>query len=219
MGAEVLVPLALAAAGTGVQTFVQQKALRDQDEAAAQGIRVQAGHQREADARVAQEVANLEQSSPEAAQKSATDAFMDQLRRTRASAQGEQQIGALSDEYNTGAAKAGKAIDQYGANRAGTLARINAPAVQRQNETFSRLRAGTDLGLIDNAAQGDQFLAQLRQQSIRPNPWAAAGGELLAGAGSGMAANGGYGAGSTRVPKGGVKRYDAPVSGFTRGLA
>lgn len=218
MGTEALwVPAVLAAVGTGVQAVETRNTAKEQDEAAAQGIRTQAGHQRQADARVAQEVSNLQASSPEDSQRAATDAFMEQLKRTRAQAHGPEQVGAVSDEFSAGSAQAGADVDKFGANRAGLLGRINAPGMQRQNETVSRLRAGTDLGLIRRNSSGDQFLTQLRQQSIRANPWTMAAGQLIGGVGSGMAAN--AGGGPARVPPGGVKRYDAPVSGFTRGRA
>lgn len=214
MGTEaVWVPAVIAAVGAGVQAKEANDTARDTDEAAAQGIRLQSGKQREADARVAQEVNQLQSSTPEDSQREATDAFMQQLRRTRGQAHGAGAVGATSDAYTTDSARAASDVDQYGANRAGLLGRINAPGLQRTAENVSRLRAGTDLGLISRAANADQFLTQLRLQNTRPNPWVMAGGQVLQGAGSGMA-SGGYGTGATTVPTGGVKRYDAPVNGF-----
>src|SRR4051812_9942209 len=112
MGTEALwIPAVMAAVGTGVQAKEQHDTLKEQDEAAAQGIRTQAGHQREADARVAQEVNKIGQSSPEDSQREATDAFMSQLKRTRAQAQGGGSVGAVSDAYATDSTQAGKDVD------------------------------------------------------------------------------------------------------------
>lgn len=210
MGAELLVPAIISAVGAGVQAHQTHKTAKEQDEAAAQGIRTQAGHQREADARVAQEVAGLEASSPEASQKAATDSFMEQLKRTRSQAHGPDQVGALSDEYSSGSAQAGADVDKFGASRADLLGRINAPGLQRQDETVSRLRAGTDLGLIGRNSAGDQFLTQLRQQSIRPNPWVMAGGQVLGGIGAGMASQ----AGAAKPPKPQQGLVDGQYHGF-----
>lgn len=219
MGTEALwIPAVIAAVGAGVQGKEAHDTAKDQDEAAAQGIRTQAGRQREADARVQQEVNQIGESTPEDSQREATDAFMAQLKRTRSQAHGGESVGAVSDAYATDSANANKAVDQYGANRAGVLGRINAPGLQRTAETVSRLRAGSDLGQISRNSAGDQFLTQLRASQIRANPWIMAGGQALQGYGQGMATS--SGAGATPVKQGGVVRYDQPVSGFdTRGLA
>lgn len=220
MGTEALwIPAVLSAVGAGVQGYSSYQANKSQDEAAAQGIRTQDAHQRDADARVAQEVTKLQSSSPEDSQRQATDAFMDQLKRTRSQAHGADTVGNTSDQFNADSASATADVDKYGANRAGVLGRINAPGLQRTAEGISRLRAGSDLGVIGRASAGDEFLTQLRARSIRPNPWTQAAGQVIGGIGSGMASNGAYGEGATPVPKGGVRRYDQPVAGFTRGAA
>lgn len=194
MGTEALwIPAVVAAVGAGVQAKETHDVAKEQDEAAAQGIRTQAGRQREADARVAQEVNELQSSSPEESQREATDAFMQQLKRTRSQAHGGGSVGAVSDAYNADSAGASAAVDQYGTTRAGLLGRINAPGLQRTAETVSRLRAGSELGQIGRNAAGDQFLTQLRMGQIRANPWMMAGGQVLQGAGQGMASSG-YGA-------------------------
>lgn len=222
MGTEALwIPAVLSAVGAGVQARESYNVSKGQDEAAAQGIRTQAGHQREADARVAQEVGKLQNSSPEDSQREATDAFMQQLKRTRSQAHGEDTVGATSDAFNTDSARATADVDKYGANRAGILGRINAPGLQRTAENVSRARAGTDLGLIGRASAGDQFLSQLRQSQIRANPWTTAAGQIAGGVGAGMAANaGGSGleAATGTLDNGFQYRVPAPrpVSGFGR---
>lgn len=202
MGTEALwVPAVIAAVGAGVQAKETHDVAKEQDEAAAQGIRTQAGRQREADARVQQEVNKLGESTPEDSQRQATDAFMQQLKRTRSQAHGGGSVGAVSDAYNTDSANASTAVDQYGANRASVLGRISAPGLQRTAETVSRLRAGSELGQIGRNAAGDDFLNQLRMSQIQANPWVMAGGQVLQSAGSGMAASSGAGA-TKRPPKG-----------------
>lgn len=220
MGVETAIMVGLAAAGAGAQYKAQDDMLKNQDREAAQGIRIQAEHQRQADQRIAQEIGSLEDSSPEAMQRQATDAFMEQLRRTRNQAHGEESVGATSDAYNADSAQASSDIDAYGQNRAGVMGKINAAGLQRVAEGISRSRAGGDIDLIGRASNADNFMTQLRTQNIRANPWLMAGGQIMQGAAGGMASMG-YGAntGTTPVPKGGVKRYDAPATSFTRGMA
>jgi hypothetical protein len=223
MGTEALwIPAVLSAVGAGVQADQTNQAAKRQDEIAAQGIRTQSSKQRDADARVSQEVNKLQNSTPEDSQRQATDAFMDQLKRTRAQAHGEGQVGNVSSAYTSDADSAGKAVDQYGKNRASVLGRINAPGLQREQEGISRSRAGTDLGLISRAANGDQFLTELRARQNGVNPWAMAAGQVIGSAGSGMASN----AGGSSIPDtyvdtagGGFTNY-APkkVSGYGRGF-
>lgn len=211
----------MAAVGAGASYKAQDDMLRRQDENVAQGIRIQSARQREADQRVAQEVSNLENSSPEDMQRKATDAFMEQLRRTRNASRGEAAVGALSDAYTEDTAKSASDVDRYGANQAGIMGKINAAGLQRVAEGVSRSRAGSDLGLIGRASNADQFLTELRARNMRANPWLQAGGQILQGAASGMA-SGGYGASAKpqSVPRGGVYQYDAPVNQFgTRGLS
>jgi hypothetical protein len=218
MGTEALwVPAVIAAVGAGVQAKESHDTLKEQDEAAAQGIRTQAGRQREADARVAQEVDKLGQSTPEDSQREATNAFMEQLRRTRAQAHTGESVGAVSDAYNADSADASAAVDKYGANRAGVLGRINAPGLQRTAETVSRLRAGSELGQIARNASGDDFINQLRMSQIRANPWVMAGGQVMQSYGQSAAASSGAGAAS-KVPKGGTS-YGGTFTGSTRGFA
>lgn len=217
MGTEALwVPAVIAAVGSGIQAKEAHDVAKDQDEAAAQGIRTQAGRQREADARVQQEVDKIGASSPEESQREATDAFMQQLQRTRSQARGGESVGAVSDAYTTDSAAATKAVDQYGANRAGVLGRISAPGLQRTAETVSRLRAGSDLGQIGRNAAGDQFLNQLRMSQISANPWMMAAGQALQSYGQSSAASSG-----TKAPKpqGGTGAAGASFTGSTRGFA
>jgi hypothetical protein len=182
----------MAAVGTGVQANETNNAAKRQDEIAAQGIQMQSAKQREADARVSQEVNKLQSSTPEDSQEQATNAFMDQLKRTRAQSRGEGTVGNVSSAYAADSDAANKSVDQFGKSRASLLGRINAPGLQREQEGISRSRAGVDLGLIARAANGDNFLTQLRAKQSGANPWVMAGGQMLSSAGSGMATQGGY---------------------------
>lgn len=217
MGTEALwIPAVMAAVGTGIQAKESSDTAKEQDEIAAQNVRTQGEKQREANARVSEEITSLQNSSPEASQKAATDAFMEQLNATRAQAQGGETVGAVSDAYNTDSAKASADIDQYGQTKAGVLGRISAAGRQRQDEAISANRASTDLGLIASKAAGEDFLGQLRLSQAQNNPWTMAAGQAISGAGSGMASSGGGTTG--KVQKGGTS-YGGTYTGSTKGFA
>jgi hypothetical protein len=110
--------------------------------------------------------------------------FMDALRRSQLSGGGaglDNTPGATSDQYNADAATA------RGTNAAGnraaatTLARIDAPFMQRVRETTSGMRLNTDLSRLANEGQGQDFLSRLRSSLITPNAGLEATGDLLNG--------------------------------------
>jgi hypothetical protein len=207
MGTEAAwVPLVMAAVGTGTQAYVAHEAAADQDKTAAMGIREQAAHQRQADERVSSEVSALEQSTPEAARAQATGAFMDQLRKSRSQAVPGGVAGA-SSRYDEDLGAAGEEVQDFGSKVASTLARINAPGLQRQAEGQGFARLSSDLGGLQRSSTGDAFLNQLRLRGIKPDPWLSGAGELVTGVGGGMAANQGRYGGVTQ----GGTRTDVPV--------
>jgi hypothetical protein len=199
-------PLIVAALSAGAQAYQTNQVAKDQDAAAAQGIRSQAANQRQADEAVGASVDQLGQSTPEGARAKATEDFLGQLRRNR----GQAIPGATSGgsaRYNADMAGAQSDVADFGSRAADTLARINAPAMQREAEGVGFNRLSSNLGMIGRNASGDQFLDQLRLRSVRPNPWVSAGAELGQGAASGMAQNS-----QPSTPRVGrpVPRVDAP---------
>lgn len=171
------IALALMAAGTGLQYKNTQDTLKRQDATAADGIRRQGVHQREADAKVNAEVEKLKASSAEDERARAQGQYMDALRKRGGNAQAGLDTAVGSDAFREGAAEAATGVQQYGRDRAGLMARIDAPGLQRQGEAFGYGRLGTDLGLIGRESSGDNFINELRLRSIRRN----AGKDLLAG--------------------------------------
>lgn len=186
-GAE-LIPLALAAAGTAATAYNSYDTARRADRSAAQGIRDQAGHQREIDQRVNQEVQAVSRSNPEDAARKSTADFLGALRRTRGAAAPAGVIGG-SSRYADESGALGGQIQDYGADVAGNMGQINAPQLQRQQEGVGFGRLASDIGAQVRAANGDQFLNQLRQRAVRPNQGLQLFGELASTAGQGLAAN------------------------------
>lgn len=188
-----LIALALGSAALGL--WNQEQALKRQDRQAAANIRNQAKKQETADARIAQALTAQAASDPADELRQQTNAYIQTL-------QGGQQRGGLtagpggySDAYLQDVAAAGEAVDQYGVDRAGLLARMDAPALQRQNEgiLFDTLR--NDLGMIGREARGQDFIDTLKLKNIRANPWI----DALSQAGYGYAMGAAGSAGSADI--------------------
>jgi hypothetical protein len=206
MGSEVLIPLAISALGAGAQWYGSDQALKSQDRAAAQGIQTQAANQRQADYAVNASVDKLGQSSPEASRVTATNDFLGQLRRNRSQATPGATPGG-SSRYESDMAGAGKDVADFGTQEAGILGRVNAPAMQREQEGISFNRLHSDLNQIGRNSAGDQFLTQLRMRSAQPNPWLNAAGSVAQGAATGMAGRPGTTTPRTGTP---IPRVDTP---------
>lgn len=213
------VPYALAALSAGVGAWQADDTSKRQDREAAAGIRQQGATQRQADERVNAELAQLEGSSPEQERRASQDAFMQELQRSRATAASSMPgVAGASGRYGSDLVAADAAATGTAAKVADLMARINAPALQRQREGSSFGRAGSDLNVLGRRSAGDDFITQLRARSIRANPWITAGGQVLGGVGAGMASGGGAayspGAGTPEVvmlPNGQVVQTRRPV--------
>jgi hypothetical protein len=217
MGAEVLIPLAISAIGSGAQAYNSYDTAKDQDAEAAAGIRSQANYQREADARLNEEIGALERSTPEGASQSALEQYMTQLQRTRAQAQGSNPgVPGASNEFVNDTAAANKSVGNYGDRLAGIMSRISAPDRQRQAETTGFNRAAGDVQGIGRNANGSAFLSELRSRGIRNNPWVDLGGKLVQNAGAAAGDIMGPDAGTSRVLAAGQRQ---PARLAQRGLA
>lgn len=193
MGTEsVWVPLAIAAVSAGAQYYNTQQTAHKQDNALAEQIRNQAAQQREADARVTKTVQDTAASNPDAARDSVLDQYMQQMRRHQTAATGNLNtpVGA-SQAFKQDAANAALGVQNYGSQFADLMSRIDAPALQRQQEAFNFGNLSTDLAGIKRNAAGQDFLDELRLRSIRRNPWIDAASQMGMAYASGAAGAGG----------------------------
>ena len=183
-------PAIIAALSAGAQVYNQNKVAKDQAAITSQGLNEQAANQRNADEEVQRGIGEVANASPDEARKEATNAFLDQLRRNRSQTMGADTAGG-SDRFNddTAAAKAG--VAQYGEQAADVQGRINAPALQRQNESVSTGRLASNLAQYGRNARATDFLTRLRAGAVQQDPWINAGAELGQGVAGGMAASGG----------------------------
>lgn len=200
MGTEaVWVPLAISALGAGASAYNTHQTAKRQEEVAQNASMTQQRKQQEADARLNQELDTLSASGPDAERKAALDGFLQQLRANSGAAGGTSNVINASDRFKGDSANAGAAIKNYGTTRAGSLASINAPSLQRRREGYGINRAESDVQGIGRDANAEAFLSQLRMNSIQRDPWLDAAGQIAQGVGSGMAASGWSGFGPKTV--------------------
>jgi len=195
------IALALAAAAAGGQYVNTQQTAKRTDNAAADQIRQQAERQKEADAQVNDLVQKRAGSDASAERAQTLGGYLDQVRAaTGAATSGLGQVGRVSDAYQQSANDAALGVTDYGQKTAQLMSRIDAPAQQRQREALENAQFQTDLGLVKRNAAGDDFLARLRLQNIRRNPWIDAASQVAGGSANSIASGawgGGGSAGST----------------------
>jgi hypothetical protein len=200
MGTEALwIPAVISAIGAGASAYQTHQVAKDQDQAAAQGIRTQQAKQREIDARASQEIDALEQSSPEDERAAAMEKYMTQLRTARGNMEGDGNIPNASDRYQKDVVASKAGIGNFGEKVADILSRVQAAGDQRRNEGYSFGRAGSDIAGTAREAQGADFLNRLRISGIQRNPWVDAGSNVLQGVAQGMSAK--YASGAGPGPK------------------
>lgn len=185
--------IGILAASAGLKVYNSAQTAKKQDRALATSIRNQAGKQRQADARVNDEITKLEGSTAENQRVKNLTAYTDALRKRA----GEMTAGLTpaigSAAFQSDAAGAVDGVKRYADDSAGLMARIDAPAYQRRDEATGYGKLATDIGIISREADGQAFLDKLRLDRIRENPWLNALADIGMGvAGSGMT---GFGAG------------------------
>lgn len=178
----------IALAGAAVQQNNTVQTEKRQDSELALQLRNQGVKQREADSKVGEEVKRLQSSTSDDSRRKALDSYSTALRTNRAKSSAGLTPAIGSDAFREGSAVAAQGVQDYGAETAGLMSRIDAPMEQRRAESFSYGNLGTDLNLISREAQGQRYLDELRLRAIRRNP----GQDLLA---AGLSAYGGAYAG------------------------
>lgn len=207
-GAE-LIPLLTAAVGTGATVYSQQAAQAKQDREAAAGIMRQRALSDQAQTKVAKNIQDLNASNPDQDIQTRQSTYMDALRRSQGASKALPNVGGASSRFaeDVGAAQTENATNA--GVQANLQARIDAPGIQRQREAVNSANTVSDLSLLGGQSAGQDYLTRLRMSAIKPNPWISGAGQLAQGVGSGLAVNGGWGAGTNPWAD------DTAMSGFT----
>lgn len=164
-----LIALGAAAAAAAASAYNTRQTVKKADSALAEGIRKRAATQRRSDQAVDKLISETGKSRPDAA--ATLGQYQQALQGTEANAQAGQALSGLSKEYDA-ATTAGNANRQASVGKvAGLLSQIDAATQQREREGQMRSNSGMDLGVLEREAQGTDFLAKLKAQSVRRNPW------------------------------------------------
>lgn len=194
------IALALAAASAGVGYYNTQSTLKKQDQQAALGIQNQSRIQQKADAKVQAEVDDLAKSRSEEHRREALDSYMQTLVANKSKLQQGLTPNFGSQTFQADSAKAAGGVQQYAADEAGLMARMDAPNDQRREEAYGYGKLGTDISLIGRESAGQRFLDELRLRAIRRNPGLDALSAFLGGAASSGIGSGGGSATGMGVP-------------------
>lgn len=183
MGAEALwVPMLMSAASAGVSAYNTNRTARRQDAALADSIRNQANKQREADAKVNDEVARLKESRSSTDEAQRAGDYARQLIRNRAAMTSGLNPTVGGAAVQSDSAQAAQAAQSLADQTAGLMAMQDSAGMQRQREGFDFGRLGTDLGLIGRESSGQQYIDQARMRAIQRYPWLDIGSGILGGA-------------------------------------
>lgn len=195
------IALALAAAAAGTEYYNTEQTAHRQDQQAAQSILDQTNIQKKANARVQQTIQQVQGSNAADARAQRLGQYMQTLNQAKArTTAGLTNPVVGGQAFQADSAAAANQAENYGEQTAGLLSRIDAPAVQRQQEGFDYGQLATDLGALQSQSAGQAFLDRLKQASIRRNAKLdLAAGLMSAGAGAvgGSAANDGQLVGNT----------------------
>lgn len=165
------VNVGIALATLAVGAYQQDRVADRQDDQAAAAIRTQSMLQRKADAKVNEQVQNLESSTAEDERAQRMDSYMDTMRANRGKLQAGLTPTFGSEAFRQDAANDVADVQQYAADTAGLMSRIDAAGMQRQGEAFGYGKLATDIGLIGRQSAGEDFMSRLRMSTIRRNPW------------------------------------------------
>lgn len=187
--------LAAMAASAGVQYQNTKNTANRADATAAQGIRQQSRKQAEADAKVNEEVEKLKGSTADDERRQRLTDYMQTIQRSKGQITSGLTPQVGSDAFKGDAAAAAQGAEAATGDRAGLLARIDAPGMQRQGEGFGFGNLATDINMIGRESKGDAFINEMRLRAIRRNPYMDMLASGLSAAGSAAGSSGSTGGG------------------------
>jgi hypothetical protein len=182
----------LSAAAAGTEYYNTEQTAKREDRQAAQSILDQMNVQKRANTRVQQTIDQVKNSTAADARAQRLSDYMNTLNQAKARTTAGLTNPVIGGQtFQADSAAAANQAENYGEQTAGLLSRIDAPAVQRQQEGFDYGQLATDLDLLQNQSQSQAFLDQLKQKSIRRNANLDLAAGLLSSAGGAVGRMGG----------------------------
>lgn len=182
------VGVAVVSAGIGI--YNQNQVAERQDDNLAMQIRNQSKEQQGAESKIREMLTKMEGSNSKDEEKQRMDQYLNTLQMGSQANGINQGVGGFSDAYREDAAAAAAGLQDFGVNRAGLLARTDAPGLQRVNEGILFDQTAFDVRGIGRNANQQAYLDNLALQSIKPDPWLDAASQI-GGAYAGAAMGGG----------------------------
>jgi hypothetical protein len=181
--------IAAAIASSLIQGYNQYRTAQKQDQAAAAGLARQRGFQEQANARMAQQLDELEKSTPEDERQTLEGQIRSQLRAKQAQALAGLRSDVGSDDADVYAAAAAPVAVDYGDFINDVVSRRDAPVIQRRGETYDRADVESYLNFMRRNSAQERNLTNLQIAGIRPNPWLTMASNVL----GAYATSGGFG--------------------------
>lgn len=155
-----------------IKGIAGNKAAKRADRATADAIRRQGEFRREQSERLAQRIAELQQSDPTAERAQAEGRFLDSLSRNRRTAQARflAQQGQGPEAFDDFGQRATSQQDALSGQLASLFAQIDAPAFQRQREGIGTADLGQSLEEIARRARRRSNIDNIRISGIQANP-------------------------------------------------
>lgn len=206
MGAAAI-PLALVAAGSGVNYLNQRRVNKAQERAATANIRRQERRDQEAAAAIEAQLGETARGPGDERKQLEAD-FQRQLRANRA--QADASLGGTpqaSERFKEDLAGRVVSGDARSSKIARLMADVDAAGLQRRREGRGRAGLATDIEQLARFAEGDDYTTRLRIENTRANPWVKLAAEAMKAYGSWQAGQamgaGGKGAGFKPTDVGG----------------
>lgn len=162
--------IAAAIASALLQGYNQYRTARKQDQAAAASLARQRTLQEQANARMAQQLKELEQSTPEEERRVLEGQIRKQLRARQAQALAGLRSDVGSEDAAEYAGTAGTTAVNYGDFINDVLSRMDAPLNQRREEGYRRADVNSFLNYLRRNSAQEHNLLELQLRGIRPNP-------------------------------------------------
>lgn len=159
--------------GSAVVGMEQQKAVaRKQDQQLAAQIQQQRASEQKVAQRTQQFIQGQQQQTDKPQETAAKQSYDTALAANQHTAQQPlQTVGAVSDAYKKAGSDAALGISDYGNQRAGLTAAIDAPGQQRIDNQRNIHDLGIDVNQINRNQKSQDYLDQLKLNSIHANPW------------------------------------------------
>lgn len=183
--------LILSAVGGGATAINSARTLKKADRTTAAGIIKNAANQREADARVNQQISDIGANTGEAERGASLEDFQSALRAGQGDTEGAlSPVVGANPRFAERVAEGKAGLQTEGGEQAQRLSIIDGILRQRINEGQDINRTAGDLNRIKADISGEEFLTRLRAASHTNNPIVDVLGGVAKGAGSSLALGG-----------------------------